>query len=465
MKKLVILSTVLFLLAGCEKFLTIEPTNELLTEEAIETAEDIQKTLVSAYDVMRNGNYLGGGMWTMGDLVSDNADKDFSDFGWDQIAQRSMNLFNIQGRDFWRNAYFSVERVNYVMYLLDHSGVQDLVDTEKERIEGECRFIRAVAHFELVRFFALPFEAGSANDQPGIPIRLKPVVDIAAATEIVPRASVQTVYDSVIAELELAADLLPSENGTYANSWAAKAYLAKVHFQMNDFETAYAYADEIIENGPFSLNDNVMDRFATPNSGEAIFELQSTSAGNNSAGSLVGNYRQNGAGNPGFHPSANLVNQALSDENDTRGLLFYNTRFISGSDGLERTYCAKYDYDYMNVPLSPLSEMILIRAESAIDKASPNLPLAISDLQWIRDRAYGDGNKSVPSNSSAEEVRNMCQFERRLELALEGSRVHDLKRTKSDVRGLPYNSNRLVWQIPDVEQAGNPDIVMNPSGD
>ena len=59
----------------------------------------------------------------------------------------------------------------------------------------------------------------------------------------------------------------------------------------------------------------------------------------------------------------------------------------------------------------------------------------------------------------------MCQFERRLELALEGSRLHDLKRTKSDVRGLPYNSNKLVWQIPDVEQAGNPDIVMNPSGD
>ncbi|MDL1974995.1 MAG: RagB/SusD family nutrient uptake outer membrane protein [Deltaproteobacteria bacterium] len=465
MKKLFILPAILLMLSGCESYLTIKPTNEILTTDAINSAEDIQKTLVSAYDVMRNGSYLGGNMWTMSDLVSDNSEKDFSDFGWDQIAQRSMNLFNIQGRSFWQNAYYSAERVNYVMYLLDHSGVPDLIEQEKQRIEGECRFIRAVAHFELIRFYALPYQAGITNDQPGIPIRLKPILDIAAAAAIVPRATVQMVYDSVISELELAVDLLPGDNGAYASSWAAKAYLARIYFQMNDFDHAYSYADDIILNGGFALNDSVMDRFAITNSVESIFELQSTSAGNNSAGALVGNYRQNGSGNPGFYPSADLVNQAISDENDTRGQFFYNTRFISGTDGLERTYCAKYDYDYMNVPVSHLAEIILIRAESAIDKSSPDLSQAISDLQIIRDRAYGEGNKIVPGNSTAEELRNMCQFERRLELAMEGNRLHDLKRTKSKVRGLPYNSNRTVWQIPDIEQAGNPDIEMNPSSD
>lgn len=465
MRKLIILAVILFMVAGCEEFLTIEPTNQVLTTDAIKSAADIQKTLISAYDVMRNGNYLGGNMWTMSDLISDNTEKDFSDFGWDQIAQRSMNLFNIQGRDFWQNAYYSAERVNYVMYLLDNTDLPDLIPADRQRMEGECHFIRAVAHFELVRFYALPYEAGTAASNPGIPLRLKPVIDIAAATEIVPRSSVQTVYDSVIAELNMAIDLLPEENGVYATSWAAKAYLAKVYFQMNDFDNAYLMADDIIENGGYTLNPNVADRFAVPNSPEAIFELQSTSAGNNSAGALVGNYRQNGPGNPGFHPTLDLVNQALSDENDTRGALFYNTRFISGTSGLERTYCAKYDYDYMNVPVLHLAEIILIRAESAIDKSSPNLPQTIIDLQSIRDRAYGEGNKDVPAGSTAEELRAICRFERRLELAMEGNRLHDLKRTGEDVRGLSYNSNRLVWQIPDIEQAGNPDIVMNPSSD
>jgi tetratricopeptide (TPR) repeat protein len=461
MKKLFISILVVVLATGCEDYLTIEPTNQLLTSESINTADDIQRTLVSAYDVMRNSNYFGGNMWTMSDLISDNTEKDFSDFGWDQVAQRSMNLFNIQGRDFWKNAYISAERANYVMYLLENSGVPDLSEAEKQRMEGECRFIRAVAHFELVRFYALPYEEGKENDQPGVPLRFKPVIDIAAATEIVPRSPVSEVYDTVIVELKKAVDLLPDENGTYANAWAAKAYLAKVYFQMNDFNQAYAYADDVIENGGFALNDSVADRFAVRNSPEAIFELQSLSAGNNSAGALVGNYRQNGSGNPGFFPSLDLVNQALSDENDLRGKKFYNTRFISGTSGLERTYCAKYDYDYMNVPVLHLSEIILIRAESAIDKATPDLGQAIQDLQTIRDRAYGEGNKIVPTNSTAEDLRLICRFERRLELAMEGNRMHDLKRTKSNVRGLPYNSDKLVWQIPDDEQAGNPDIEMN----
>ncbi len=464
MKKLLIIPVVLLMFSGCEDYLTIEPTNEILTTDAINTAEDIQRTLVSGYDVMRNGNYFGGNMWTMNDLISDNTEKDFSDFGWDQVSQRSMNIFNIQGREFWQNAYYSAERVNYVMYLLDNSGVPDLVDSDKKRIEGECRFIRAVAHFEVVRLFALPYENGTANNQPGVPLRLKPVTDIALATEIIPRSTVQEVYDTVIVELEKAVELLPDDNGVYANLWVAKAYLAKIYFQMNDFDQAYFYANDVIENGGYSLNASVVDRFATLNSNEAIFELQSTSAGNNSAGALVGNYRQNGAGNPGFHPSADLVNQAISDENDTRGLL-YNTRFISGTSGLERTYSAKYDYDFMNVPLIHLSEILLIRAESAIDKTTSDLTQSIADLQQIRDRAYGETNKIVPTNSTANELRNMCQFERRLELAMEGNRLHDLKRTKSDVRDLPYNSNRLVWQIPDVEQAGNPDIKMNPTSD
>lgn len=464
MKKITIIIAVLLVVSGCENYLTLEPTNQTLTEDAILTTEDIQRTLVSGYDVMRNGSYFGGSMWTMGELVSDNIDKDFSDFGWDQIAQRSMNLFNTQGRPCWENGYYSIKRANYVLYLLENAGVTDLIEADMDRMTGESLFMRAIAHFELVRYYALPYEENKENTQPGIPLRLTSINDIETTAQTVPRASVQAVYDTIVADLNLASSLLSEDNGGYANSWAAKAYLAKVYFQMNDFENAFSYADDVIEKGGFTLETNVQDRFAIRNSSEAIFELQSISAGNNSSGALVGNFRQDKS-NPGFHPSLDLVNQALSDENDTRGQLFYNTRFISGTSGLERTYCSKFDYDFMNVPIVHLTEMYLIRAESAIDKTSPDLTLAIADLQKIRDRAYGEGNKIVPTNSTAADLRNLCQFERRLEFAMEGNRLHDLKRTKSDVRGLPYNSNKLVWQIPDIEQAGNPDIIMNPSGD
>ncbi len=466
MKKIIyfVLAGLLLIPYSCQKFLTIEPTDEILTEDAINSVEDIQKTLVSCYDVLRNGNFFGGNMWTMSDLMADNTEKDFSDFGWDQISQRSMNLFNTVSRETWANGYYSIERSNYVLYLLDNSGVQDLTDAEKNRIEGECRFIRAISHFELVRFFALPYDETKTNDQPGIPLRLEPILNISIATTPIPRSSVETVYDTVINELQKAAVLLPDDNNGYATSWAAKAYLAKVYFQMNNFDSAYFYADDIIENGGFQLDSSVQDRFSIANSQEAVFELQTTGSGSNSASTLIGNYRQNNPSNPGFYVATSLMIQALNDDNDTRQA-FYNTRYISGTSGNERTYCAKYDYDLMNVPVVHLTEILLIRAESAIDKSTPDLPSAIADLQTIRNRAYGVGNKLVPSNSSATDLRTIARFERRLELAFEGNRMHDLKRCKQSVRDLSWNSNRLVCQIPDIEQAGNPDIVLNPTGD
>ena len=49
MNKIIIISAVVFMFSGCENFLTIEPTNEVLTTEAINSAEDIQKTLIKSY--------------------------------------------------------------------------------------------------------------------------------------------------------------------------------------------------------------------------------------------------------------------------------------------------------------------------------------------------------------------------------------------------------------------------------
>ena len=465
MKNRIYISIILiaFSVSSCEDFLTIQPEGDILTEDAINTPDDLQRFLVSGYDVMRNGGYLGGDLMICSDLVSDNAVKDFSDFSWDQVAQRSMNLFNERGRNMWREGYRSADRANFVLENLDV--VADLSASDRDKMTGEALFIRAVAHFELVRFFALPYDEASDNPQPGVPIRIVSSSTIEKAADMVPRSSVADVYTQIITDLTDAIDLLPATNNGYATSWAAKGYLAKVYFQMNDFDNAFLVADDIIQNGGFSLNTNVMDRFATRNSSEAIFELQSPSSGSNSAGSLIGMYRQDGPGNPGMHPSQDLLIAAISDTTDSRATTFYNTRFISGSSGPERTYCSKFDYDFMNVPLVHLNEIILIRAESAVEKTVANLALAIDDLNLIRDRAFGEDNNPVSPSSTEAELVQIARHERRLELAFEGNRLHDLKRTKSDVRGLAWNSNYLVWQIPDEEQAGNPDIELNPTGD
>ena len=46
-------------------------------------------------------------------------------------------------------------------------------------------------------------------------------------------------------------------------------------------------------------------------------------------------------------------------------------------------------------------------------------------------------------------------------LLLQGERLFELKRIKQSVRGEAWDSHKVMFQIPDVEQNGNPDVNMN----
>ena len=48
-----------------------------------------------------------------------------------------------------------------------------------------------------------------------------------------------------------------------------------------------------------------------------------------------------------------------------------------------------------------------------------------------------------------------------MEIALQGERLFELKRIKQSVRGEAWDSHKVMFQIPDVEQNGNPDVKAN----
>ena len=53
-------------------------------------------------------------------------------------------------------------------------------------------------------------------------------------------------------------------------------------------------------------------------------------------------------------------------------------------------------------------------------------------------------------------------MERRLELAHEGFKYHDVKRLKGIVGTMPYNDNKLIYPIPQRELEVNKNLVQNP---
>jgi hypothetical protein len=75
----------------------------------------------------------------------------------------------------------------------------------------------------------------------------------------------------------------------------------------------------------------------------------------------------------------------------------------------------------------------------------------VDDYNQTHTRARRTAKKSVTLDD--------ILLERRLELADEGFKLHDMKCLKLNVGPIPYNDPRLVYPIPAREIAANPTIA------
>ncbi|MEL6674430.1 MAG: RagB/SusD family nutrient uptake outer membrane protein [Bacteroidota bacterium] len=450
------------LFTACDdSFLEIVPEDAGSLEEFWQTSSDVQEALNGAYDVMRSGNFLGGQGQFLSELFADHISQltGLSGGDWAAHYTRTTDIFLGTTRTFWSDGYKVIGRVNFVLQNMDL--IEGISDAEKARITAECKFLRGLAHFELVRLFGQPYGYTADNSHLGVPIRLN------YSSDIVPRATVGAVYEQVIGDLSEAAASLPTDNNGYATSWAAKAYLAKVYFQMNDFTNAYAQSNDVLSNGGFQFDTSLVRRFSTEGTSEAVFELASSDfIADNSGGWISANYQPNPGNNnvPNITLSSYVYNLATQDVADKRGQQWYEID-ESGSEPLYLS--TKFVLqEAMNVPLAHVTELKLIRAESAAELGS-NLEQAEQDLSEIRTRA---GLTPVSSGTPASSLIAICRAERELEMVSEGNRLHELKRravrgeNSLRIRNAPWDCAGLVCQIPDAELKGNLDLIPNASG-
>ena len=109
--------------------------------------------------------------------------------------------------------------------------------------------------------------------------------------------------------------------------------------------------------------------------------------------------------------------------------------------------------------ISRIAEMYLIYAEAAAEAAN-NPAAGLERLNQLRVK------RGLPPISPAtmEAFRDAIQQERRVELAFEGVRWTDLKRTGRAIEVLPNvtNPDQLLYPIPTTELDVNPNLVQNP---
>jgi hypothetical protein len=272
----------------------------------------------------------------------------------------------------------------------------------------------------------------------------------------------------VIADLKSADDLLPETNGNYVTKYTAKAYLAKVYFQMNMFAEAYNYADQVIKSNKYQLDTDYNIRFGLGQSKEAIFKIVTvqTATGFKPGNELRGKFRSDNQ-QPTLYFTQDFFNRATGVATDIRKSLYSN----SLQPGF--LVLTKYNRDNFDVMLVHLTEIKLIRAEAGAELAGSNaaaFATGLADINELLTRAYGGTSRNLPVNSSASQVINTVRNERELEMAGEGNRVQEIKRIGArtgisvDRRGTPWNCNGFILQFPKSELDANASFILNAEG-
>ena len=414
-------------LTSCDHLLEFEPGDVILAEDAIQDAKDLQRLLVSNYDVV--ANLYGGRVQIVNELRGPNFGAPDNSLDFTAVYNRETTFFTGINGGIYTDFYYAIYRSNVV--IKNFEIVENLDPAEQTRLEAEARFIRAICHWGAVKMFARPYGYTADNSHPGVPLRVAPSQDP------LPRASVGEVYAQVIEDLNFAAENLPVENGVYATQDAARAYLAQVHFLMGDYNQAATYASDVINSGRYSLDED-LDRFETDViNPETVFGIVSM---------------------PNDFRSTWFRDNLRSDNNPSPQLAFSDdfAFFMSlsgGGDGRSawltagtRALINRFnEKEYFNVPLAHLTLMHLIRAE-AYGEENTNLATAIADINAIRARAFGAGNNDLSEDATAQEVIDAARDEFRKETACEGLWTDQLLRRGA--MGEDITIRDAAWDCP-----------------
>ncbi len=409
MKHFLLIAGLATTVSSCDRLLEFEPGDVILAEDAIQDAGDLQRLLVSTYDVL--ANLYGGRVQIINELRGPNFGAPDNSLDFTAVYNRETTFFTGINGGVYTDFYYAIYRANVVIE--NFQFVDNLDPADQIRLEAESRFIRAICHWGAVKIFARPFGYTANNDHAGVPLRLQ------SSQEPLPRATVKEVYEAIVEDLQFALIHLPATNGVYATQHAARAYLAQVHFLMGEFAEAAFQAGNIIASNDFGL-DTDLDRFETDfiNS-ETIFGIVSQPNDFRSSW-FRDNLRSDNTNSPQLAFSENFAFfMSLSGAGDARSQWY--------TPGV-RALCNRFnDKEYFNIPLAHLTLMHLIRSES-LAEIELDLETAIADINAIRDRAFGAGNFTLTPTSTAEEIRDAARDEFRKETVGEGLWTEQLLR-------------------------------------
>ena len=453
---------------GCKKFLEVDPQGKLTEDQALSDPNAANDLVAGVYNTLYYGGFgqtTVGMLWAVSlDGASDDTEKgttatDFSAGG--EIDNFTFDSNNFIFNNIWNGNFAGITAANRAIDILNQSTFDEAT---KNRLIAECRFLRGLYYFNLVRYFG------------GVP-RLIRVPDPSEgnADEFQTRATREEIYNVIIEDFQFGVDNLPIKGQTQVGrvtKAAAQSFLAKVYLYREQWQNVFDLTNAVISgaSGNYGLVQDYSLIFRERpvggeggnNNIESIFEVQTgVNLNENAVSPLYSNAqgaRSSGGWNDlgfGFNtPTTSLVNAFESgDERRDASIIFIQPTVAPGSplnigtilwDGFriptqDSVVNQRYNYKTYHSPIAEsnqisgnkdtrpknirvmrYAEVLLMYAEAAARLG--NAGEATAKLKLVRDRA------GLIGSPRAGTLDNILE-ERRLELAMEQNRFFDLVRT------------------------------------
>lgn len=462
MKKYNIFLTLLaaiLLFSSCDDFLDNKPKNQIV----LKTPAD--------YDLLLNYYNYTTSIGHYSPFLTDDVylpDKDSTGLQLNTVSQTIFNFYTLQQTLYpsgtndgdWTDCYKALYPHNVIIEgVLDSEGG---TDKEKKEIYAEGLLGRAFLYHQLLALYAKNYNEATASQDPGVPLILIPNVAQTGLT----RASVQTIYDRMMSDLEEAIPLLPEipKHTAYRGSKAAaEALLARYYLYQRKFDKARDYAESALARKSDLINLNnykiINATAATGRTDVPEYELNPESVFIRITSAV------NTMSKRAYVDSTLLG--LFNKSTDRRFKLFITKKY----QGKDRQYDLWAPCLNANLGIST-PEMYLMAAECHARLG--NITAAMERLNQLRKNRY-ENYTAITAATQKEAVQLVLDERRRELMMIPGIRLIDIKRlgldpdfsqpVKRTIEGktivIPPSSNKLILQIPEMVIGFNPDMMQN----
>jgi hypothetical protein len=439
-------------------------------------------------------------LWEAQELPTDEAVLGWGDIGIPELNQQTWGVTNSMVVAMYYRIFFQVGMANEFLRqtsdakLAERGHTGAALKAEVATYRAEARFLRALSYWHGIDLFG------------NIPLLTE---DDPLGSTPPEQATRSEIYDFIVSELIAIQSELPAPSaatygratGPAASMLLAKLYLnAEVYTGTANYSGALTAAQAVIA-GPYTLDNNYRDIFLADNhtSPEIIFPVTQDGLRTQTWGGMTflihascgGNMNAALYGIDGCWWGLRLKQQAYNrfSAGDLRAASFFTSgqsvvvseigNFNHGiaapkyanvtSTGAAGSHPTHVDTDY---PMFRLAEAYLIYAEAALRGGGGSTAQALTYVNALRQRAFGNANGNI---TSSQLTLDFILDERSRELLWEGHRRTDLVRfgrftggtylwawKGGSAAGVSTGAQLNLYPLPANEIIANPNLTQNP---